>query len=78
MVNEHLHLTPKGLGEIVLLAYQMNGSGKRHRSKEEIIRDLRKTQDEDIVLSLPQGKWNEVPKRMKGVTTGGLSPRGAR
>ena len=29
-----------GLMEIIELAYQMNGSGKRKRAKEEIIREL--------------------------------------
>ena len=53
MVHQNLHLVPQGLVEIVELAYQMNGSGKRHRSKEEIVADLvQKSQDEDIVLSV--------------------------
>src|SRR3989338_2274924 len=46
------HLTKGGFIEIIELAYQMNGSGKRRRTKEEIIKDLRSHQDEDIVLSL--------------------------
>ena len=79
MVYEDLHLTPQGLVEIVELAYQMNGSGKRHRAKEEIITDLvQKTQDEDIVLPVSKDTKFEVPKRMKGVTTGGLSRGDAR
>ena len=34
------HLTKRGLIDLVTLAYQMNGSGKRRRTKEEIIDDL--------------------------------------
>ena len=43
------HITKTGLIELVTLAYQMNGSGKRKRPKEEIIDDLNSHQDEDIV-----------------------------
>ena len=78
-VDKAEHLTRNGFAKIVELAYQMNGSGKRRRTKAEIIRDLDSHQDEDIVLSLSQDKVKkEVPKRTKGVTTGGLSQRGAR
>ena len=52
MVDSGKHLTKGGFIEIIELAYQMNGSGKRRRTKEEIIKDLRSHQDEDIVLSL--------------------------
>ena len=34
------HITKRGLIDLVKLAYQMNGSGKRRRTKEEIINDL--------------------------------------
>ena len=34
------HITKGGLIDLVKLAYQMNGSGKRTRTKEEIIDDL--------------------------------------
>ena len=79
MIDRNLHLTRKGFMKIVVLAYQMNGSGKRKRSKEEIIRDLEvRTQDEDIVSRPSKDVVFEVPKRMKGVTTGVLSQRGAR
>jgi len=79
MIDREKHLTRNGFAEIVKIAYQMNGSGKRKRTKEEIINDLNTRQDEDIVLSLSQDKvGNEVPKRTKSVTTGGLSQRGAR
>ena len=40
MVNNDEHLTRKGFAEITNLAYQMNGSGKRVRTKEEIISEL--------------------------------------
>ena len=79
-IDKAKHLTRNGFAEIVGLAYQMNGSGKRKRMKEEIIRSVTSHQDEDIVLSLSQGKVKkyEVPKRTKGATTGGLSQPGAR
>jgi len=79
MVDIGKHLTRGGFTEIVELAYRMNNSGKRRRTKGVILKDIGTHQDEDIVLSLSQDKAvNEVPKRMKGVTTGGLSQRGAR
>ena len=56
MIDDQKHLTPSGFAKIVGLAYQMNGSGKRKRTKEEIINDLTAYQDEDIVLSLSQDK----------------------
>ena len=40
MVDQGLHLTPRGLTKIVEFAYRMNGSGKRHRPKEVILSDL--------------------------------------
>ncbi len=56
MVDDEKHLTRSGFVEIVELAYRMNGSGKRIRTKEEIINNLVTHQDEDIVLSLSQDK----------------------
>lgn len=56
MIDEEKHLTRNGFAEIVELAYRMNGSGKRRRTKEEIICNLVNRQDEDIVLSLSQDK----------------------
>jgi len=56
MIDREQHLKRSGFAEIVELAYQMNGSGKRRRTKEVIINDLTTHQDEDIVLSLSQDK----------------------
>jgi len=42
MVNQKRHLKKIGFIKIVKLAYQMNGSGKRRRAKEEIINSLLK------------------------------------
>ena len=39
-INIGEHITKTGLIDLVTLAYQMNGSGKRKRTKEEIIDDL--------------------------------------
>ena len=53
MIDHGKHLSTQGFVKIVELAYRMNGSGKRKRTKEEIIRNLKLVhQDEDIVLSL--------------------------
>ncbi|MBI3589164.1 MAG: LAGLIDADG family homing endonuclease [Candidatus Liptonbacteria bacterium] len=41
IINLGSHLKREGFVEIINLAYQMNGSGKRKRSKEEIINSLR-------------------------------------
>ncbi|MBI3273961.1 MAG: LAGLIDADG family homing endonuclease, partial [Candidatus Colwellbacteria bacterium] len=56
IIDKGQHLTRRGFAEIVELAYRMNGSGKRKRTKEEIINNLTAHQDEDIVLSLSQDK----------------------
>jgi len=40
IINQKNHLKREGFIEIINLAYQMNGSGKRKRSKEEIINSL--------------------------------------
>lgn len=37
IIDKNIHLTKKGFTGIVKLAYQMNGSGKRKRTTEEII-----------------------------------------
>ncbi len=42
IVDKKHHLTKDGFIEVIHLAYQMNGSGKRRKTKEEIIRFLRK------------------------------------
>jgi len=42
IVNSRKHLEKDGFIEIVNLSYQMNGSGKRKRTKEEIISSLLK------------------------------------
>ena len=56
MVDARKHLTRNGFVEIVELAYQMNSSGKRRRTKDIILKDLNAHQDEDIVFSLSQDK----------------------
>ena len=48
IVHNKSHLTKSGFIEILNLAYEMNGSGKRRRTKEEIIKSL-KSKDEVIV-----------------------------
>ena len=40
IVDQKIHLTKDGFIEIINLAYQMNGSGKRRRTKETIIKQL--------------------------------------
>ncbi len=40
IINKQKHLQKDGFVEIVNLAYQMNGSGKRKRTKEEIIESI--------------------------------------
>lgn len=40
IVNRKAHLTKNGFVRILNLAYQMNGSGKRRRTKEEIIKSF--------------------------------------
>ena len=40
IVDQKIHLTKDGFIEIINLAYQMNGSGKRRRTKETIIKLL--------------------------------------
>ena len=40
LIDQKKHLIKEGFSQIVHLAYQMNGSGKRKRNKEEIIRSL--------------------------------------
>jgi hypothetical protein len=47
IVDSRRHLSKNGFIEIINLAYQMNGSGKRKRTKEEIIKAL--CEDKDIV-----------------------------
>ena len=47
IVDSQKHLSRVGFAAIVNLSYQMNGSGKRKRTKEEIISSLR--EDKDIV-----------------------------
>jgi hypothetical protein len=47
IVHSQEHLSKNGFIEIINLAYQMNGSGKRKRTKQEMIDFLRK--DKDIV-----------------------------
>lgn len=49
IVDTGKHLTRSGFTEIVELAYQMNNSGKRRRTKDVILKDIRTHQDEDIV-----------------------------
>ena len=46
IVTARKHLDKAGFIEVINLAYQMNGSGKRKRTKEEIIESL---EDKDIV-----------------------------
>jgi hypothetical protein len=46
MIDRKEHLNRNGFMRIIELAYQMNGSGKRKRSKEELIKLLR---GDDIV-----------------------------
>ncbi len=41
IVDKNKHLQKEGFINIIQLAYQMNGSGKRKRTKEEIIHSLR-------------------------------------
>lgn len=41
LVNRGIHLRKDGFIEIIHLAYQMNGSGKRRRTQEEIVKSLR-------------------------------------
>ena len=40
IISDERHLHKEGFAEIVNLAYQMNGSGKRKRNKEEIVDSL--------------------------------------
>ena len=40
MIDEEKHLLKDGYSQILDLAYQMNGSGKRRRKKEEIVNSL--------------------------------------
>lgn len=40
IIDQSKHLQKEGFIEIINLAYQMNGSGKRRRTKEEIINSL--------------------------------------
>ena len=40
LVSQKRHLTKEGFSQIIHLAYQMNGSGKRKRTKEEMIGSL--------------------------------------
>ena len=40
IVDQKIHLTKEGFIEILNLAYSMNGSGKRRRAKETIIKLL--------------------------------------
>ncbi len=47
IVDSQKHLSKAGFIEVINLAYQMNGSGKRKRAKEEIIQSL--FEDKDIV-----------------------------
>jgi hypothetical protein len=47
IVDSQKHLSRAGFIEVIYLAYQMNGSGKRKRAKEEIIQSL--FEDKDIV-----------------------------
>ena len=42
IIHEAKHLEKDGFAEVVKLAYVMNGSGKRKRTQEEIIRSLEK------------------------------------
>lgn len=48
-IKNYEHLEPNGIKEIVELAYQMNGSGKRKHPKEYVIAKI--TSDEDIVCA---------------------------
>lgn len=41
LIDSGKHLTKDGFIEIVHIAYTMNGSGKRRRTKEEIIKNLK-------------------------------------
>ena len=47
IVDSRKHLSRTGFTQVINLAYQMNGSGKRKRTKQEIIDSLR--EDKDIV-----------------------------
>jgi len=40
LIDQKKHLAKEGFLRIVRLAYQMNGSGKRKRAREEIVRSL--------------------------------------
>ena len=41
-IKQQKHLESKGIKEIIILAYQMNGSGKRKHSKEYVIEKIQK------------------------------------
>jgi hypothetical protein len=46
IVESHEHLDKIGFKNVIALAYEMNGSGKRKRSKEEMFKFFK---DKDIV-----------------------------
>lgn len=42
-IKQHQHLKPRGLENIVILAYRMNSSGRRRYRKSDILKSLTKT-----------------------------------
>ena len=42
-IKQHRHLKPRGLENIIILAYQMNNSGRRRYRKSDILKSLAKT-----------------------------------
>ena len=40
LIRQSLHLNPQGLSQIIEKAYQMNGSGKKRYTKEELLKSL--------------------------------------
>lgn len=77
LMMENAHTNSSGLKKIISLAFEMNPSGKRRYSKEQIFASL--DSDEDIVSARSNaGIEHEVPTRTNGVTTGELSRGPAR
>ena len=70
------HRTERGLQEIIALALQMRSTTSRRARMLKTI--LSKFEGEGIVYATSNRGKREVLSRTKGVTTGGLSQRGAR
>ena len=71
LMYERRHLDLDGLEQIVLLAVEMNPSGKRKYSGSDILKSLRS--DERIVCATSNRGKHEVPTCTNGVTLATLS-----